>query len=264
MVRIDDIRSCCMTVELVIMKFKPYLGLGIGIFLLLVGVVQGSESSSYRLEQITDIPPSRESSVASESSTMVDVAEDISVRTSDLMTQKQLQAWNDVGVMGQAIYVQKGKETVAHGIDAESSVILLNEQNGYESSTAVRVIEGTRYPYLLYAQVTAEPKTQQNDRILPTSCSNARPCTDSHASEWGADALGVGFAVRGQNAEPDMMKNDMYRSFVQNTVAYPVARSRGYTAQDSSYQVSIRVRPLKEQRTQSYWGRVRLILMPDF
>lgn len=246
------------------MKFKPYFGLGISIFLLLVGVVHASESSSYRLEQITDSAPSHQLGVVNEPSKKVEIAEDAVVHSSDLMTQKELKVWNDLGVIGQAIYVQKGKETVAHGIDIESSVILLNEQNGYENSIPLKVVDGTRYPYLLYAQVTAEPKTQQNDRILPTLCSNDRPCTDSHASEWDTAELGVGFAVRGQNAEPDMMKKDMYRSFVQNTVAYPVARSRSYAAQDSSYIVSLRVRPLKEQRTQSYWGRIRLILMPDF
>lgn len=246
------------------MKIRLYFGFGIGILMLLVGVVQASESSSYRLEQITDRTPSHQSEVASESSVMTQKTEDDRVVTSDLLTQKQLKVWNDVGVVGHAMYVQKGSESVSHGINTDSSTLLLNEQNGYENSTSIQVIEGTRYPYLLYAQVTAEPKTQQNERILPTLCSNSHPCTDSRATKWDAAELGLGFAVRGHYAEPDMKENDTYRSFVQNTVAYPVARSTGYIAQDSSYMVSIRMRPAKEQRTQSYWGRIRFILLPDF
>ncbi len=246
------------------MKFKVYLGLGIGMLLLLVTVAQASESSSYRLEQITDSVPPRQSEAAGESSIPAQRVEDDMVTTSDLLTQKQLAAWNDVGVVGNAMYVQKGAKTVSHGIHTESSTILLNEQNGYEGVTSVQVIEGTRYPYLLYAQITAELQALQNDRILPTLCSNSRPCTDSHASEWNPTELGVGFAVRGQYAESDMRESNAYRSFVENTVAHPVARSTGYAAQSSSYAVTIRLRPVKEQRTQSYWGRMRLILMPDF
>lgn len=246
------------------MKLKVYIGVGISVLLVLVGVVRASESSSYRLEQIPDVPPTHQSEVGSESSAMVEASEGSVVDVSDLLTKKQLEAWNNVGVVGHALYVQKGTESVSYGIDVEPSTIMLNEQNAYEDATPVRVVDGTRYPYVLFAQVTGEPRAQKNDRILPTLCSKDHPCTDSQAAEWSKSELGAGFAVRGMYATFDMRGNDAYRSFVQNTVAYPVAESIGYAAKESTYTISIRVRPVKEQRTQSYWGRMRLILMPNF
>lgn len=247
------------------MKYAAQTGIGFILFFILTALALASESSSYRLEQVIDDPnphqaPSSEIVQKSEGT----VVSEAPIQRSDYLTQEQLKAWNEVGVVGKAFTILDGKTSVSYGVAVEPTVLVLNNDNAYQATARVEVIEGERYPYSLFSQVLAEPRSQKNERILPTHCRSDNPCMDAYAADWAEDELGIGFALRGPTGMRDLNDTNAYRSFVQNTIAFPIARSTSFSGHDATSTLIVRARLVKEQREQSYWGHIRLLLMPHF